>query len=184
MYVKQIYLDHAATTPMRPEVLDAMLPFLQSQYGNPSSIHRTGREAQKALDEARDKVAKFIGASSREIVFTSGGSEADNLAIKGVAYALRNKGNHIITSAIEHHAVYHTCKYLEKNGFRLTVLPVDSHGLVDPAVVASALTSDTILVTIMHANNEIGTIQPTAEIGEILRERSILFHTELFDTGG
>jgi cysteine desulfurase len=184
MYVKQIYLDHAATTPMRPEVLDAMLSFLKDQYGNPSSIHRTGREAQEALDEARDKVAELIGASPREIVFTSGGSEADNLAIKGVAYALRGKGNHIITSAIEHHAVYHTCKYLEKNGFRLTILPVDSYGLVDPAAVASALTSHTILVTIMHANNEIGTIQPIAEIGEILRKRSVLFHTDAVQTLG
>ncbi|NMB44949.1 MAG: cysteine desulfurase NifS [Firmicutes bacterium] len=182
--MKQIYLDHAATTPMRPEVLQAMLPFLQAQFGNPSSIYQTGREAQTAMDGARDKVAKLIGASAREVVFTAGGSEADNLAIKGVASALRSKGNHIITSAIEHHAVYYTCKYLEKHGFRITVLPVDAHGLVDPAAVASALTSDTILVTIMHANNEIGTIQPIAEIGRILQERSILFHTDAVQTVG
>ena len=182
--MNRIYLDHAATTPMRPEVLEAMMPFFRDQYGNPSSIYQTGRGAQKALDQARDKAAELIGANPREIVFTSGGSEADNLAIKGVAYALRSKGNHIITSAIEHHAVYHTCKYLEKNGFRLTVLPVDADGLVDPAAVASALTSDTILVSIMHANNEIGTIQPIAEIGEILRKRSILFHTDAVQTVG
>ena len=182
--MNRIYLDHAATTPMRPEVLEAMMPFFRDQYGNPSSIYQTGRGAQKALDQARDKAAELIGANPREIVFTSGGSEADNLAIKGVAYALRSKGNHIITSAIEHHAVYHTCKYLEKNGFRLTVLPVDADGLVDPAAVASALTPDTILVSIMHANNEIGTIQPIAEIGEILRKRSILFHTDAVQTVG
>lgn len=182
--MKQIYLDHAATTPMRPEVLEAMLPFLQEQYGNPSSIYQIGREAQKALDGARDKVAGLIGASPREIIFTSGGSEADNLAIKGVAFALRDQGNHIITSAIEHHAVFHTCEYLKKHGFDITVLPVDSDGLVDPVAVDRAITPKTILVSIMHANNEIGTIQPIAEIGRILRERSVLFHTDAVQTVG
>lgn len=184
MYVKQIYLDHAATTPMRPEVLEAMLPFLQEQYGNASSIYLIGREARKALDGARDKVAGLIGASPREIIFTSGGSEADNLAIKGVAFALRDRGNHIITSAIEHHAVLHTCEYLKKHGFDITVLPVDSDGLVDPVAVDRAITPKTILVSIMHANNEIGTIEPIAEIGRILRERSILFHTDAVQTVG
>jgi cysteine desulfurase len=125
---------------MRPEVLEAMLPFLQEHYGNPSSIYQIGREAQKALDGARDKVASLVGAGPREIIFTSGGSEADNLAIKGVAFALRDRGNHIITSAIEHHAVYHACEYLEKHGFDITVLPVDSHGLVDPRAVDRAIT--------------------------------------------
>ncbi|NLJ25477.1 MAG: cysteine desulfurase, partial [Firmicutes bacterium] len=182
--MKQIYLDHAATTPMRPEVLEAMLPFLQEHYGNPSSIYQIGREAQKALDGARDKVASLVGAGPREIIFTSGGSEADNLAIKGVAFALRDRGNHIITSAIEHHAVYHACEYLEKHGFDITVLPVDSHGLVDPRAVDRAITPRTILVTIMHANNEIGTIEPIAEIGKILRERSVLFHTDAVQTVG
>jgi cysteine desulfurase len=169
---------------MRPEVLEAMLPFLQEHYGNPSSIYQIGREAQKALDGARDKVASLVGAGPREIIFTSGGSEADNLAIKGVAFALRDRGNHIITSAIEHHAVYHACEYLEKHGFDITVLPVDSHGLVDPRAVDRAITPRTILVTIMHANNEIGTIEPIAEIGKILRERSVLFHTDAVQTVG
>ncbi|MGI6567837.1 MAG: cysteine desulfurase NifS [Firmicutes bacterium] len=182
--MNRIYLDHASTTPMRPEVLQAMLPFLEEQYGNPSSIYDTGRTARQALDRARDRIALIIGASPREIVFTSGGSEADNLAIKGAAFALRGRGSHIITSAIEHHAVYNPCHYLEKQGFRITVLPVDADGLVDPAAVEAALTPETILVSIMHANNEIGTIQPIAEIGKILRERKILFHTDAVQTVG
>ncbi len=183
--MNRIYLDHAATTPMRPEVLEAMLPYLREQYGNPSSIYTEGREARKALDRARDRIAKVLGASSpREIIFTSGGSEADNLAIKGAAFALKNKGNHIITSAIEHHAVYDTCRYLEKHGFKVTLVPVDSYGIVDPAAVEAALTPETILVSIMHANNEIGTIQPIAEISKILRERGILFHTDAVQTVG
>lgn len=182
--MKQIYLDHAATTPMRPEVLEAILPFFCDGYGNPSSIYQKGREAQTALDRARDKVAELLGADMREIVFTSGGSEADNLAIKGVAYAMRDKGNHIITSAVEHHAVYNACKYLEKYGYRITFLPVDSYGLIEPADVISALTPETILVTIMHANNEIGTIEPISEIGAVLRERSVPFHTDAVQTVG
>ena len=182
--MNRIYLDHASTTPMRPEVLEAMLPFLKGEYGNPSSIYGEGREARKALDRARDRIATILGASPREIIFTSGGSEADNLAIKGAAFALRDRGNHIITSAIEHHAVYNTCRYLEKHGFRITVLPVDSYGLVDPSAVAAALTPETILVSIMHANNEIGTIQPIAEISKILKERKILFHTDAVQTVG
>ncbi|NLY51730.1 MAG: cysteine desulfurase NifS [Firmicutes bacterium] len=182
--MKRIYLDHASTTPLRPEVLEAMLPFLKEQHGNPSSIYGEGREARKALDRARDRIATILGASPREIIFTSGGSEADNLAIKGAAFALKDRGNHIITSAIEHHAVYNTCRYLEKHGFRITVLPVDSYGLVDPAAVAAALTPETILVSIMHANNEIGTIQPIAEISKILKERKILFHTDAVQTVG
>ncbi|MDI3280044.1 MAG: aminotransferase class V-fold PLP-dependent enzyme, partial [Bacillota bacterium] len=156
----QIYLDHAATTPVDPAVVEAMLPYLKETFGNPSSIHGVGRRARRALDESRDLVAHLLGAQPEEIVFTSGGSEADNLAIKGVAWANSQRGNHIITSAIEHHAVLDACKFLEKHGFRVTYLPVDSTGLVDPAAVEEAIDERTILVTIMHANNEVGTIEP------------------------
>lgn len=182
--MRHVYLDHAATTPVRPEVLEAMLPYYREQYGNPSSIYRIGREARKALDEARDTVAEILGAQSREIVFTGSGSEADNMAIKGIAFARRDKGNHIITSAIEHHAVYDACKYLEKHGFEVTFLPVDEFGMVDPAAVEEALTDRTILVSIMHANNEVGTIQPIAAIGEILRDRPVVLHTDAVQTVG
>ena len=181
---QQIYLDHASTTPMRPEVLEAMLPFFREQYGNPSSIYQIGREARKALDSSRDLVAAMMGAEAQEIIFTAGGSEADNLAIKGAAFARRHRGNHIITSAIEHPAVLDTCRYLEKHGFEVTFLPVDAQGLVHPAAVAAAIRPETIMVSIMHANNEIGTIQPIAEISEILREKSILFHTDAVQTVG
>ena len=181
---QQIYLDHASTTPMRPEVLEAMLPFFREQYGNPSSIYQIGREARKALDSSRDLVAAMMGADAQEIIFTAGGSEADNLAIKGAAFARRHRGNHIITSAIEHPAVLDTCRYLEKHGFEVTFLPVDAQGLVHPAAVAAAIKPETIMVSIMHANNEIGTIQPIAEISEILREKSILFHTDAVQTVG
>ena len=181
---QQIYLDHASTTPMRPEVLEAMLPFFREQYGNPSSIYQIGREARKALDSSRDLVAAMMGADAQEIIFTAGGSEADNLAIKGAAFARRHRGNHIITSAIEHPAVLDTCRYLEKHGFEVTFLPVDAQGLVHPAAVAAAIRPETIMVSIMHANNEIGTIQPIAEISEILREKSILFHTDAVQTVG
>jgi len=180
----QIYLDHAATTPMRREVHEAMEPYLLEHYGNPSSIYEIGRQARKALDASRDAVAEILGAEAREIVFTSGGSEADNLAIKGAALAQRGKGNHIITSAIEHHAVYDTCRYLEKYGYNVTFLPVSAEGMVDPGSVAAAIRPETILVSIMHANNEIGTIQPIAQIGNILREKSILFHTDAVQTVG
>ncbi len=181
---QQIYLDHASTTPMRPEVLEAMLPFFREQYGNPSSIYQIGREARKALDSSRDLVAAMMGADAQEIIFTAGGSEADNLAIKGAAFARRHRGNHIITSAIEHPAVLDTCRYLAKHGFEVTFLPVDAQGLVHPAAVAAAIKPETIMVSIMHANNEIGTIQPIAEISEILREKSILFHTDAVQTVG
>lgn len=174
----RIYLDYAATSPVLPEVLDAMLPFFMSCFGNPSGIHENGRETRKAVEQARREVAETLGAESREIVFTSGGSESDNLAIEGTAFALREKGNHIITSQIEHHAVLNTCRWLEKQGFRVTYLPVDASGLVDPDSVRDAIGNDTVLVSIMTANNEIGTVEPVPEIGEICREKGVLFHTD------
>jgi cysteine desulfurase len=183
--LKRIYLDHAATTPVDPEVLEAMLPYYVESFGNPSSIHSFGRETRKALDQARATVAKEIGAAEpSEIIFTGSGSESDNMAIKGVALSYREKGDHIITSAIEHHAVFDTCKFLEKQGFKVTYLPVNGEGLVNPADLKQALTDKTILVTIMHANNEVGTIQPIAEIAKILKERKILFHTDAVQTTG
>ena len=174
----RIYLDYAATSPVLPEVLDAMLPFFMSCFGNPSGIHENGRETRKAVEQARREVAETLGAESREIVFTSGGSESDNLAIEGTAFALREKGNNIITSQIEHHAVLNTCRWLEKQGFRVTYLPVDASGLVDPDSVRDAIGNDTVLVSIMTANNEIGTVEPVSKIGEICREKGVLFHTD------
>ncbi|NPV52829.1 MAG: cysteine desulfurase NifS [Firmicutes bacterium] len=182
--MEKIYLDHAATTPMRPEVLEAMMPYLKDSFGNPSSIHSFGREARKALDDSRDKIAAIIGAKPDEIIFTSGGTEADNTAIKGVAFAKRDKGNHIITSSIEHHAVLDSCKALERQGFEVTYLPVDQYGLVSPEDVRAAITDRTILISIMHANNEVGTIEPIAEIGRIAREKGIYFHTDAVQTVG
>src|SRR4030042_4072865 len=162
--MKRIYLDYAATTPTHPEVLEAMLPYFTEDYGNPSSIYSYGQEAKNAIEGARTTIAAFIGAREEEIVFTSGGTEADNFAIKGVAAANKHKGNHIILSPIEHHAVIEVCQFLQKTGFSLTYLPVDGKGLVDPTDVRKAITSKTILVSIMHANNEVGTIEPIAEI--------------------
>lgn len=182
--MKRIYMDHAATTPVRPEVLEAMLPYFSSEFGNPSSVYSWGRAARKALDSARDQVAALLGASAGEIIFTSGGSEGANLAIKGVAWADQNRGKHIITSAIEHHAVLDTVLWLEKQGFEVTILPVDEYGLVSPAQVEQALRPDTILVSIMHANNEVGTIQPISEIGAIVRKHGAKFHTDAVQTAG
>lgn len=179
-----IYLDHAATTPTDPRVVERMLPYFTERFGNPSSIYGLGRASLEAIDEAHDSVARSLGCRPTEIVFTGGGSEADNLAIKGSAYARRRRGNHIITSAIEHHAVLHTCQQLEREGYQVTYLPVDRHGLVDPATVAGAMTDATALVTIMFANNEVGTIQPIAEIGKICRERRVPFHTDAVQAGG
>ena len=179
-----IYLDHAATTPMDPRVVERMLPYFTERFGNPSSIYGLGRASLEALDEAHDLVARALGCRPTEIVFTGGGSEADNLAIKGTAYARRRRGNHIITTAIEHHAVLHTCQQLERDGYQVTYLPVDRHGQVDPAAVAGAITDATALVTIMFANNEIGTIQPIVEIGKICRERRVPFHTDAVQAGG
>jgi len=175
---RNIYLDHAATTPVKKEVVEAMLPYFTEKFGNPSSIYSVGRTSKKAIEEAREKVAKAIGAEPREIFFTGSGTEADNWAIKGAAYANRQKGKHIITTAIEHHAVLHTCQYLESEGFEVTYLPVDSDGLVTAEQVRNAIRPDTILITVMFANNEIGTIQPIAEIGKVAKEKGILFHTD------
>lgn len=182
--MKRIYMDHAATTPVRPEVLEAMLPYFSTEFGNPSSVYSWGRGARKALDSARDRVAALLGASPSEIVFTSGGSEGANLAIKGVAWADQNRGKHIITSAVEHHAVLDTVEWLKTQGFDVTILPVDEYGMVSPAQVESALRPDTILVSIMHANNEVGTIQPISEIGAIVRKHGARFHTDAVQTAG
>ncbi len=176
--MNRIYMDYAATAPVLPEVLDAMLPFFISRFGNASGIHENGRDARKAVEQARRQVAEAIGAESREIVFTSGGSESDNLAIQGTAFALQEKGKHIITSQIEHPAVLNTCRWLEKLGFRVTYLPVDACGTVDPESVREAIGGETILVSIMTANNEIGTVQPIRQIGEICREKGVVFHTD------
>ena len=179
-----IYLDHAATTAVKPEVLEEMLPYFTEKYGNPSSIYSIGRESRKAIDEARDRVAAALGAKSNEIFFTGSGTEADNWAIKGIAYTNRKKGKHIITTAIEHHAVLHTCQYLESDGFEVTYLPVDEDGLVSPEQVREAVRPDTILISIMFANNEIGTIQPIAEIGRIAKEKGVYFHTDAVQAVG
>lgn len=180
----KIYLDNSATTPLKREVLDAMMPCLTEEYGNASSIYATGRNARKLLDEARETTAAAIGAKTSEMYFTSCGSESDNWAIKGAAYANKNKGKHIITSSIEHHAVLHTLQYLEKQGFEVTYLPVDSYGMISLDDLKNAIREDTILITIMFANNEIGTIQPIAEIGKIAAEHQILFHTDAVQAVG
>ncbi|HAZ31555.1 MAG TPA: cysteine desulfurase NifS, partial [Dehalococcoidia bacterium] len=182
--MRKVYLDCAATTPMRDEVLEAMSPYFNIRFGNPSSIHWFGQEARGAIEEAREKVAALIGGRGEEIVFTSGGTEADNFAIKGTAYANERNGNHIIASSIEHHAVLESCHFLERRGTRVTYLPVDKYGLVDPEDVSAAITEKTVLISIMHASNEVGTIQPIAEIGKIARERGIPLHTDAVQTAG
>ena len=183
--LRTIYLDYNATTPLAPEVRAAMLPYLGEVFGNPSSVHHVGRRARALLDEARDRVARVWHGKPSEVVFTSGGTEASNLAIFGAARLLRDKGRHIITSSIEHHAVLHPCQYLQrKEGFNVTYLPVDGEGRVDPDLVRAALRPDTVLVSIMAANNEIGTIQPVAEIGALCRERGVLFHTDAVQSFG
>ncbi len=182
MNQKTIYLDNAATTAVRPEVLDAMLPYFSKAYGNPSSIHRIGREAKIAVENARKQVAAAIGAQPQEIYFTGCGSESDNWAIRGIADV--SAGKHIITSAIEHHAILHTTEYLEKKGYHVTYLPVDEYGRVNPQDVKNAITDDTILITIMTANNEIGTIQPIAEIAKIAKEAKVPFHTDAVQAVG
>ena len=180
----RIYLDNAATTSVAPEVLEAMLPYFTKCFGNPSSIHSTGRDARRAVDKARRQVADAIGALPQEIYFTAGGSESDNWAIKGTAFAKQKKGNHIITTQIEHHAVLHTCKWLEKHGFEVTYLPVDAEGFVDPADVEAAITDKTILISVMMANNEIGTIEPIREIAEIAHRHKIAMHTDAVQAVG
>ncbi|TCO79066.1 cysteine desulfurase NifS [Marinisporobacter balticus] len=175
---RRVYLDYAATTPTKKDVLDEMYPYFTEKFGNPSSIYSFGREAKQAVDVSREKIAKLIGSKQEEVYFTAGGSEADNWAIKGIAYANKDKGNHIITTKIEHHAVLHTCAYLEKNGFDVTYLDVDQDGLIDLEVLKNAITDKTILISIMFANNEVGTIEPIKEIGQIAKEKGVIFHTD------
>jgi len=182
--MKRIYLDHAATTPADKRVVAAMLPYFAEIFGNPSGIHSFSRETKDAVAEARGVIAAFIGATPDEIVFTSGGTESNNTAIKGIAYAGCEKGNHIITSKIEHRAVLEPCRFLERQGFKVTYLPVDKYGTVDPDEVKKAIADKTILISIMHANNEIGTIQPVNEIGKIASERGVYFHTDAVQTMG
>lgn len=179
-----IYLDHAATTALDQRVLETMIPYFTTEYGNASSIYTLGRHAMQAIDGAREEVAEILNCRPTEIIFTGGGSESDNLAIKGLAFTAQKKGKHIITSSIEHHAVLHTCNYLERFGFHTTYLPVDHYGRVDPAEVERAITDETILVSVMYANNEVGTIQPIAEIGKICRARKIPFHVDAVQAGG
>lgn len=175
---KLIYMDNSATTPVKKEVLDAMLPYFSEMYGNPSSIYSLGSKSKIAVEDAREKVAKAIGANSKEIFFTAGGSEADNWALKGIAYKNKDKGNHIITTKVEHHGILHTCQYLEKQGFKVTYLDVDRYGMVDLDQLIESINDETILISIMFANNEIGTIQPIKEIGEIAKEKGVYFHTD------
>ncbi|MHB8171541.1 MAG: cysteine desulfurase NifS [Thermincolia bacterium] len=182
--MRRIYMDHSATTPVDADIAQGMVKYMTEEFGNPSSIHAFGREVKKAVEEAREKVAKVIGADAKEIIFTSGGTESDNAAIIGVATANCKKGSHIITSSIEHHAVLDTCHHLEKNGFKVTYLPVDEYGMIKVEDVAKAITDDTILITIMHANNEVGTIQPIAEIGQLAKEKGIYFHVDAVQTIG
>ena len=182
--MKNVYMDYAATTYVKPEVLEEMMPFFTEKYGNPSSFYGISRETKMAIDKARARVAKALNCDLNEVYFTGGGSEADNWAIKGIASAHRKKGNHIITTKIEHHAVLHTCEYLEKQGFEVTYLNVDKEGFIDLEELKNAITDKTILVSIMFANNEIGTIQPIKEIGEICRERKVFFHTDAVQAVG
>jgi len=177
--MRKVYLDNNATTRTRKEVVEAMMPYFSEIYGNASSIHHFGRHARHAIDEARTRVARLLNAASaEEIIFTAGGTESDNLAVKGVAYALRNKGNHLITSAIEHHAILNSCKYLEKEGWSVTYLGVDEYGLVNPEGLKKAITDKTVLVSIMYANNEVGTIEPIRELAAVAKARGVYFHAD------
>lgn len=182
--MEPIYLDHAATSPVHPEVIQAMLPYYEEQFGNPSSIHQFGRRARQGVDEARGTIARLLQADPSEFIFTSGGTEADNLAIFGYAYQHRGKGNHIITSQVEHHAVLHACQELEHQGFEVTYVPVDQTGRVSVEDVRQALRDDTILVTLMYGNNEVGTIQPIAEIGALLQDHQAVLHTDAVQAFG
>lgn len=179
-----VYMDYNATTPTDERVLEEMLPFFKDIYGNPSSIYSLAQRAKKAIDEAREKLATLLNADPKEIIFTSGGTEADNWAIKGIAYANQDRGKHIITSQIEHHAVLNTCKFLEKQGFSVTYLPVDRYGVVDLDVLKQSITPETILISIMFANNEVGTIQPIKEIAKIAKKQGIYFHTDAVQAVG
>ncbi len=179
-----IYLDHAATTPLAPEALEAMSPFLGEEYGNPASIYGLARGARRAIDQARDAVAELLGCRAGEIVFTSGGTEADNLAIKGVAWANRARGQHLVTTRIEHLAVLRSCEYLARLGFEVSYVEVDRHGRVDPAAVEAALRPDTTLVSVMLANNEVGTVEPLREIAAITKARGVPLHTDACQAAG
>ena len=182
--MRRIYLDNNATTKVAPEVLEAMLPFYQEQYGNASSVHWFGQEAKEALDKARQQVADLIGAEANEIVFTSGGTESDNLAIRGIVEMSSAAEKHLITSGIEHHAVLHTCQVLQKQGIKATFVEVDAEGRIDPAEIEKAITPQTLLISVMHANNEVGTLQAVREIGEIARQHDIYIHTDAVQTVG
>ncbi len=182
--MRKVYLDHAATTPTHPKAVEAMLPYFTERFGNPSNLHDAGREGKNAVEEARVKTAALINAKPEEIYFTSSGTESNNFALKGLAQAYNQKGTHIVVSQIEHFSVLHPAKSLEKAGFTVTYVPTDQQGLVDPADVAKAITKDTILVSIMHANNEIGTIEPIEEIARITKERGVLFHTDAVASTG
>ncbi|RVU64184.1 cysteine desulfurase NifS [Bacillus thuringiensis] len=182
--MERIYLDHAATSPTHPEVVEKMIPYMTETFGNPSSIHFYGRQTRHAVDEARRACARSIHVNPNEIIFTSGGTEADNLALIGVARANRHKGNHIITTQIEHHAILHTCELLEREGFEVTYLPVDETGRVQVSDIQKALTEETILVSVMFGNNEVGTMQPIAEIGKLLKEHQAYFHTDAVQAYG
>jgi len=182
--LKKIYFDHNATTPIDPEVFDAMLPFFKEEFGNPSSIHWAGRNSRKAIEEARDKVCKLLNCANLELIFTSSGTEGDNHAIKGVAYAKKEKGNHIITTKVEHPAVLNTCKHLAKEGFETTYLDVDSDGLIDLEALKAAITPKTILISVMYANNETGVVFPIKEIGEIAKAKGVTFHTDAVQAAG
>jgi cysteine desulfurase len=182
--MKQIYLDYAATTPSHPEVVKAMQPYFTDVFGNPSSLYSCGQEAKEAIEQARARVARLIDASDEEIIFTASGTESDNLAIKGMAFVNESKGNHLITSSIEHHAVKESCRFLEGRGFRVTYLPVDKYGLIDPNEAKKAISGKTVLISIMQANNEVGTIEPIAEIGRIAKEAGVFFHTDAVQTAG
>ncbi len=182
--MRRVYMDHNATTPVRSEVLAAMMPFFQERFGNASSVHTFGQESRAPIEEARDHVAALIGARVGDVYFTSGGTESDNMAVKGIAFANRDRGNHIITTEIEHSAVLRSCAFLEQEGFLVTYLPVDRYGLVHPDDVARAVTDRTILITIMHANNEIGTIQPVGDIGAVARDSGVYFHSDAVQSAG
>jgi len=180
----RVYADHGATTETDPRVLEAMLPFFSEKYGNASSVHRWGQDAREAVDLAREQIAAGIGAKPAEIVFTSGATESDNFAVFGAAYANEARGRHVVTSSIEHHALLEPCRFLESRGWEVTFLPVDSHGIIDPDDVRRSIREDTVLVSIMHANNEIGTMEPIAEIGRVAKERGVLMHTDAAQTLG
>ncbi len=182
--MKRIYLDHIAGTPLHPDVVDAMLPYLKEKFGNPQSLHSVGQDALQAIEESRDKVARLINAEPSEILFVSSGSEANNFALKGLSFAHQSRGKHIILSSIEHQSILHSAKNLEKFGFRLSHIPVDEYGLVDPEAVCKVITDETILVSIMLANGEIGTIEPIGEIAHLCRDKEILFHTDAVDAVG